>query len=59
MSLILCLETSTKVCSVALGLNGKITVRDLWKKTDVGEFKKQYKQMVNAHGAVLLRLKVK
>ena len=43
----------------ALGLKGKILVRDLWKKTDAGEFKKQYKQVINAHGAALLRLKVK
>ena len=42
----------------ALGLKGKILVRDLWKKTDAGEFKKQYKQVINAHGAALLRLKV-
>lgn len=43
----------------SLGLKGKITVRDLWKKADVGSFNKQYKQNINAHGSVLLRLSVK
>jgi hypothetical protein len=40
----------------SLGLKGKVVVRDLWKKADVGTFKKQYKQNINAHGSVLLRL---
>jgi alpha-galactosidase len=40
----------------SLGLKGKISVRDLWKKTDLGTFKKQYKQNINPHGSVLLRL---
>jgi alpha-galactosidase len=39
-----------------LEMKGKISVRDLWKKMDLGEFKKQYRQIVNPHGAVLLRL---
>ncbi len=43
---------------VSLGLKGKVTVRDLWKKEDVGSFKNQYKQTINAHGSVLLRLRV-
>jgi hypothetical protein len=43
----------------SLGMKGKITVRDLWKKADVGAFKKQYKQNINAHGSVLLRLSAK
>jgi len=40
----------------SLGLKGKVTVRDLWKKADVGAFKKQYKQDINAHASVLLKL---
>lgn len=44
---------------VSLGLKGKVTVRDLWKKTDLGAFKKQYKQNINPHASVLLRLAVK
>ena len=43
----------------SLGLKGKLTVRDLWKKTDIGVFKKQYQQNINAHGSVLLRLSLK
>ncbi len=42
-----------------LGIRGKVTVRDLWKKSDIGTFQKKYGQMVNAHGCALLRLKVK
>lgn len=40
----------------SLGLKGKVTVRDLWKKAEVGAFKKQYKQDINAHASVLLKL---
>jgi alpha-galactosidase len=40
----------------SLDLKGKVVVRDLWKKADVGSFKKQYKQDINAHGSVLLKL---
>lgn len=42
-----------------LGLKGKVTVRDLWKKTTAGIFKKQYVQKINAHGSALLRISVK
>ena len=41
-----------------LGIKGKVTVRDLWKKDDVGAFKKKYGRMINAHGCALLRIKV-
>jgi hypothetical protein len=40
----------------ALGLKGKVKVRDLWKKQDVGQFKNSYQQNINLHGAALLRL---
>ena len=40
----------------ALGLKGKVKVRDLWKKQDVGQFNKTYQQNINLHGATLLRL---
>jgi hypothetical protein len=43
----------------SVGLKGKVTVRDLWKKADIGVYKKQYIQKVNAHGSVLLRLIIK
>ena len=42
-----------------LGIKGKVTVRDLWKKSDVGTFRKKYGQMISAHGCALLRLKVR
>ncbi|WP_454803064.1 glycoside hydrolase family 27 protein [Mucilaginibacter phyllosphaerae] len=40
----------------ALGLKGKVKVRNLWQKQDVGQFKKLYSQDVNLHGAILLKL---
>ncbi len=40
----------------ALGLKGNVKVRDLWKKQDVGRFKKNYSQDINLHGAILLKL---
>ncbi len=43
----------------SLKLKGKVTVRDLWKKASVGEFKKMYAQKINPHGSLLLRLSVK
>lgn len=42
----------------ALGFKGKVVVRDLWQKKDLGTFRKTYKQQINAHGAVLLKLHV-
>ena len=42
----------------SIGMIGKIAVRDLWKKQDVGIFKQSYHQQVNKHGAVLLKLSV-
>jgi hypothetical protein len=40
----------------ALGIKGKVTVRDLWKKAEAGSFKKSYTQNINKHGSALLRL---
>ena len=42
----------------SLGLKGKIMMRDLWKKQDVGIFKKSYHQQINKHGAALFKLSV-
>jgi len=42
-----------------LGLKGKVTVRDLWKKQDVGQYKTSYQQKINKHGAALFRLSPK
>ncbi len=40
-----------------LGVKGKVVIRDLWQKKDLGKFKKRYSQMINAHGCALLRIK--
>jgi len=40
----------------SLGLKGKVLVRDLWKKTDLGTFKTSFKQQINPHGSLLLRV---
>jgi alpha-galactosidase len=40
----------------AVGLNGKIEVRDLWKKQNTGLFTGKYQVPVNSHGVVLLKL---
>jgi hypothetical protein len=42
----------------SLGLKGKVVVRDLWKRQDIGTFKGNYHQQVNKHGAALLKLSV-
>lgn len=42
-----------------LGIKGKVGVRDLWKKMNVGVFKNEYTQKLNAHGSVLLRVSSK
>ncbi|TFF37112.1 glycoside hydrolase family 27 protein [Mucilaginibacter psychrotolerans] len=47
---------SVAVDFAALGLKGKVKVRDLWKKQDLGQFRKTYQQGINLHGAALLRL---
>jgi|SRR5450432_1022711 alpha-galactosidase len=41
---------------ISAGLKGKLTVRDLWKKTDLGMFKNQFSQKINAHGSLLLKI---
>jgi alpha-galactosidase len=47
------------VSFASLGLKGKVTVRDLWKKQDLGSFGKSYHQPIDKHGAVLLRISVR
>jgi hypothetical protein len=43
----------------SLKIKGSVEVRDLWKKADLGSFKKKYTQKINQHASVLLRLTVK
>jgi hypothetical protein len=40
----------------AAGLKGKVAVRDLWEKKDIGRFNVSYGQKINSHGAALFRL---
>jgi len=42
-----------------LGIKGKVTVRDLWEKKEVGSFSKSFSSDVNSHGAKLFRFSVK
>ena len=42
-----------------LGLKGKLTVRDLWNKADLGDFKTRFSKTINAHGAALIKISVK
>lgn len=45
-----------KLDFASAGLKGKIKVRDLWNKKDLGVFSKAFAQKINAHGAMLLKL---
>lgn len=51
-------ETAQRVSVdfATLNLKGKVAIRDLWKNSELGNFKKQYKQMINPHGAALFKL---
>jgi len=42
----------------SLGIKGKVRMRDLWKKQDLGSFERSYHQLINRHGAALIRLSV-
>ena len=44
------------VLFASLGLKGKVAVRDLWSRKDLGVFRKQFQQELNRHGAALLKL---
>ena len=39
-----------------LGLSGQQSVRDLWRRTDVGTFEHSYTHEVRAHGAALVKI---
>jgi hypothetical protein len=47
---------SVAVDFTSIGLKGKVTVRDLWKKQNIGTYKTKYQQNINTHGAALFRL---
>ena len=50
---------AVKVDFSQLGLKGKILVRDLWKKKDVGIVKKEFAATLNGHASTLLRVSLK
>ncbi len=39
-----------------IGSFKKAGIRDLWKRKNLGVFKKNFQQMINAHDALLLRV---
>ena len=40
----------------SLGIKGKISIRDLWKKEDLGSFKKGFNSSLEKHSAGLFKL---
>jgi alpha-galactosidase len=42
-----------------LGIKGKVLIRDLWKKEDIGLLKKQYTVVLNGHASQLIKIFVK
>jgi hypothetical protein len=41
----------------ALGLRGRVSVRDLWQRKDLGTYQGAWQRLIDKHGAVLLRLR--
>jgi hypothetical protein len=39
-----------------LGLKGKVSIRDLWQRTEIGTFNKKYSRSIPAHGSILLKI---
>lgn len=54
------LEDSGQVVGIPfaeLGMSGEVSVRDLWKRKNLGNFKRQYQQRLPPHGSAMLCLK--
>ncbi|MBS1564898.1 MAG: glycoside hydrolase family 27 protein, partial [Bacteroidetes bacterium] len=47
-----------KVSFAQLGLKGKVTVRDLWEKKELGSFKKEFSATIPSHGSVLVKMAI-
>ena len=47
---------NAKVNFKDLGLDGKFTVRDLWRQKDLGTYSESFETAVPSHGVVLIRL---
>jgi alpha-galactosidase len=41
-----------------LGVRGRATVRDCWKRADAGIFDRSYSRIIPPHGAVLVKIKI-
>lgn len=50
---------NVKLDIAALGYKGEIMLRDLWKKEDIGKYKKYFNQNIPPHGCLLLRVTAK
>ena len=51
--------STIKLDLAQLGIKGKLLIRDLWKKQDIGLFKKQYTVLLNTHASQLIKIAVK
>lgn len=49
---------AVKIIFSKLGIKGEVSVRDLWRREDMGKYSKRYQQLVNPHGVVLLQITV-
>ena len=45
-----------KVSFSEIGFNGRVKIRDLWQKEDIGVFKGGYHRQIPPHGTALLKL---
>ena len=41
---------------LSLGFKGKVHLRDLWNKADLGDFTNEYRVPVSIHGTILLKI---
>ena len=48
-----------KIDMAQLGINEKVLIRDLWKKQDIGFYKKEYAATLNGHASMLLKILIK
>lgn len=52
-------QSRMSVSFAELGISSRATVRDLWKRQDLGEFSNQFSQEIPLHGAGLFRISPK
>jgi alpha-galactosidase len=49
-------ETPVHISLSELGFDEKVAIRDLWKKSDLGEFEQDFSPLVQSHGSKLYKL---